>query len=67
MQRDVSLDEAAHDTNDDGDGDEAAHDTNDEGDEAAHDINDDDLPQMSSSRFAMNEFQQYSNRMEQTF
>ena len=54
MQRDVSLDEAAHDTNDDGD-------------EAAHDINDDDLPQMSSSRFAMNEFQQYSNRMEQTF
>ena len=49
MQRDVSLDEAAHDTNDDGD-------------EAAHDINDDDLPQMSSSRrFAMNEFQQYSN------
>ena len=65
MQRDVSLDEAAHDTNDDGD--EAAYDTNDDGDEAAHDINDDDLPQMSSSKFAMNEFQQYSNRMEQTF
>jgi len=40
MQRDVSLDEAAHDTNDDDD--EAAHDTNDDGGEAAHDTNDDD-------------------------